>query len=402
MGSVKKLVLVLLPLTMSGIAVAMAANDEMSILFNSWLEGKPLALVKIRVETPKADGVCFIAVHRFPTSYNPTKNGTSEVIYREKVKCGEAIVVKDFIKMVQVGMRDERNGEAKPIFDSPEYAVVVISKSGGFSRIIQTDVVKPMTEVRLKTEFERSASGKQSSRQLDLQTACYISSNPDVCVADTKLTYLNSIPGLKVAFGLRDAPVSVMYIESWGSSCISINPNSPCPSSMWHSNGKKKTISQVGELSDYISNGKRAIVWGDVEYRYERHAVWDDDFEIYWKYELFYPTAIGGLSTPQIIGNYNPPSSPPYYARGPFKGTRSINFEKPYQSNSKLDLSTYIGLNVGSLSFGISVSPYKAGDDRYTTPYVKAVDVSGKSYDWYYWWYKNNDPMTYEVQFYGS
>jgi len=143
MGSVKKLVLVLLLPTMSGIAVAMAANDEMSILFNSWLEGKPLALVKIRVETPKADGVCFIAVHRFPTSYNPTKNGTSEVIYREKVRCGEAIVVKDFIKMVQVGMRDERNGEAKPIFDSPEYAVVVISKSGGFSRIIQTDVVKP-------------------------------------------------------------------------------------------------------------------------------------------------------------------------------------------------------------------------------------------------------------------
>ncbi|WP_290597149.1 MULTISPECIES: hypothetical protein [unclassified Archaeoglobus] len=384
-------------------ATATAANDEVSILFNSWLEGKPLGLVKISVETPKTDDVCFVAVHRFPTSYNPTEKwNQSDVVYRGKVKCGETVVVKDLIRMIQVGLRDEKNGEAKPIFDSPEYAIVVISKEGGFSRILQTDVVKPITELNVKAEFETTA-GK--SRKPDLETkssACYIRSNPDVCVVDVKLTYVNSIPGLKVAFGLDRSPPSLMYIESWGSSCISTNPDSPCPSSMWHSNGKKKTISQVSDLSDYISNGKKAIIWGDVEYRYERFAVWDDDFEIYWKYELFYPTAIGGLSTPQVIGNYHQPSSPPYYARGPFKGTKEVNFERPYQSNSKLSLTTYIGLNIGSLSFGISVSPYKAGDDRYTTPYIRIVDVSGKGYAWYYWWYRNNDPMTYKIQFYGN
>jgi hypothetical protein len=403
-GIAGRKVLALLVIVLVGsAATAMAANDEVTVLFNSWLEGKPLGLVKISVETPKADDVCFVAVHRFPTPSNPTENGTSELIYRGKVRCGETVVVKDFIRMVQTGTREERSGEVKLLYDSPEYAVVVISKSGGFSRIIQTDIVKPITRVSVKAEFV-SVLPKESVESFNANTKnyCVINSNPDVCVADVKLTYLNSIFGLKVAFGLDRSPPSLMYIESWGSSCVSTNPDSACPSSMWHSNGKKKTISQVSDLSDYILNGKKAIIWGDVEYRYERFAVWDDDFEIYWKYELFYPTAIRCLSTPEVIGNYYPPSFPPKYAAGPSKGTKEVNFERPYQSNSKLSLTTYIGLNIGSLSFGISVSPYKAGDDRYTTPYVRIVDISGKGYAWYYWWYRNNDQMTYEVQFYGT
>ncbi|WP_456468629.1 hypothetical protein [Archaeoglobus sp.] len=399
---------VLLLLVVSGVATAMAANDEISIIFNSWLEGKPKGIVRLNIETPKTDDVCFIAVHRFPTPYNPTEKwNQSDVVYRGKVSCGEAVVVKDVINLMQVGVREE-GGEKRPLYDSPEYAVVVISKEGGFNRILQTDIVKPITDVVVKAEFMGRGEFNEPdgfSKFIETQSRsseCYIHSNPDVCVVDTKLTYLNSIPGLKVAFGVREEPPSVMYIESWGSFCLSSDPDSACPQSMWYSSGKKKTISQTGELSDFISNGQRAIVWGDVEYRYERYAYWDDDFEIYWKYEFFYPTAIRGLSTPQIVGNYYPPTSPPYYAAGPLKGTRNLNFEEPYQSNEKLSLSTYIGLDIGPVSVGISVSPYKAGDDRYSTPYERAVDVSGKSYDWYYWWYRNNDPMTYEVEFYGS
>ena len=398
----KALSLVLVLVVVGGVP-AMAANDEISLLFNSWLEGKPLGMVKIEVDTPKSDDICFIAVHRFFTPSNPTKTwNQTDVIYRGKVKCGESVVVKDIIRMMQVGAR-EINGEVRPIYDSPEYAVVVVSKSGGFNRIIQTDIVKPITEVKVRAEFEKR--GTESIYLAEVQgksTTCYINSNPDSCVLDTKLTYLNSIPGLKTAFGVERNPPSVMHIESWGSFCFSSDPDTACPPSMWYSSGKKLTISQFGRLSEYISNGQRAIVWGDVEYRYERYALWDDDFEIYWKYEFFYPAAIMGLSTPQVVGNYYPPSSPPSYASGPYKENYEINFEEPYQSNVKLDLSTSIGLSIGPVSFGISISPYKSGDDRYSTPYVSVVDISGKSYPWYYWWYKNNDRMTYEVEFYGS
>ncbi len=400
MKKAASLLLVLLVVVGSAAVVA-AENDEVRVLFNSWLEGKPVALVKLEIETPKVDDVCFVAVHRFPTKFNPTK-GETEIVYRGKIRCGEALVVRDFIRMVQVGIREE-GGETKILYDSPQYAVVVISKSGGFTRVISTDIVKPVTEVDVKVEFMKPRSSEKVAKLSSKATqTCYIRNNPDICVADTKLTYINSIPGLKVAFGLERAPPSVMYLEGWGSFCFSSDLDTPCPASLWFSDGKVKTISQAKDLSDYVSNGERAIVWGDVEYRYVRYAYWDDDFEIYWKYEFFYPVAIKGLSTPQVIGNYNPPSSPPYYAAGPFKGSKELNFEKPYMSNDKLSLSTYIGLNIGPLSFGVSVSPYKAGDDRETTPYVKIVDVSGKSYDWWYWWYRNNDPMTYEVEFYGG
>lgn len=259
-----RLALLLVLVVLGSVVVpVMAANDEISLLFNSWLEGKPLGIVKISVETPKADDVCFIAVHRFFTPSNPTKVwNQTYVIYRGKVKCGESVIVKDVIRMVQVGSR-EINGEVRAIYDSPEYAVVVISKSGGFNRIIQTDIVKPITEVKVGAEFGKR--GTESIHHAEVQgksTTCYINSNPDSCVLDTKLTYLNSIPGLKTAFGVERNPPSIMYIESWGSFCFSSDPDTACPPSMWYSSGKRLTISQTGELSDYILNGQRAIVWG--------------------------------------------------------------------------------------------------------------------------------------------
>ncbi len=398
----RRVVYVLLVLLLgSALSFAVTTYNEVDVLFKSWLEGKPKGVVRLNIETPKSDDVCFVAVHRFFTPYNPTEKwNQTDIVYRGKVRCGETVVVKDIINLMQVGVREE-GGEKRLLYDSPEYAVVVISKQGGFSKVLQTDIARPITDVVVKVSFNEGRL-KEVTSSFETTSKCYIDENPDVCVADTKLTYINSIPGLKVAFGLEGTPPSVMYIESWGSFCYSRDPDSACPQSMWYSNGKKKTISQVGELSDFVSNGQRAIVWGDVEYRYERYAFWDDDLEIYWKYEFFYPTAIGGLPTPQIVGNYYPPRSPPRYAAGPLKGDIELNFEKPDQSDEKLSLSTSIGLSIGQVSIGISVSPYKAGDDRETTPYVKIVDVSRKGYDWYYWWYKNNDPMTYEVEFYGS
>jgi len=72
----------------------------------------------------------------------------------------------------------------------------------------------------------------------------------------------------------------------------------------------------------------------------------------------------------------------------------SENMRKPKQT-----IVPHLRLLV-DLRFIVSVNPYKIGDDSYPTPYVEVVDVSGKSYDWWYWWHKDDDPMTYEVEFY--
>ncbi|WP_290597150.1 MULTISPECIES: hypothetical protein [unclassified Archaeoglobus] len=420
----RRTVLVFLLLATGGVAVAMASNDEVSILFNSWLGGKPLGLVKMKIKIPEVKNArsCFVAVHRFPTPSNPTEKGLSEVVYRGKVPCNSEIEVKDLINMIEV-KTIEINGEIKAVFDSPEYFVVVMSDNGySFGRIIQTRIERPITAVEVKAKLEKPEenSAKLNSVKVNSKKSeeCDVhiehesgSYGYDVfaagsCIAKTRLTYINSIPGLKVAFGLKGGtPASAMYLESWGSSCISSDPFNPCPSYRWSSDGKKRATSLSSEVTSYIYNGQRAVVWGSVKYVYERHAYWDDDFNIYWKYDIFYPSRIRYLIPPEVVGSYQQPSSPPWYAGDPTKGDRDIWFDdEPYLSNHKLSISTYIGLNIGAFSMGISISPYKAGEDNelYTTPYIRIKDVSGKGYAWYYLWYKNNDPMTYEVQFYGS
>jgi hypothetical protein len=409
-------------LATGGVAVAMAANDEVSILFNSWLEGKPLGLVKMKIKIPEAKDArsCFVAVHRFPTPFNPTENGLSKVVFRGKVPCNSEIEVRDVINMVQV-KTVKVEGEIKAVFDSPEYFVLVMSDNYSFGRIIQTRIERPITTVEVKAKpgkpeenpsrLNSAKVSPEKSEKCDVHIEHESGSyGYDVfatgsCIAKTRLTYINSIPGLKVAFGLRGGtPTSAMYFESWGSSCISSDPFNPCPSYRWSSDGKKRATSLISRTTSYIYNGQRAVVWGSVKYIYERHAYWDDDFEIYWKYDIFYPSRITQLMSPEIVGSYNQPSSPPWYANGPARGDSEIWFDDPCISNSKLGISTYIGINIGAFSVGVSVSPYKAGEDnyKYTTPYINVRDVSGNSEDWWYWWYRNNDQMTYEVQFYGS
>ncbi|RSN72395.1 MAG: hypothetical protein DSO07_13040 [Thermoproteota archaeon] len=407
-------ILLLLPMV-----VAASQQDDLSILFNSWLEGKPKALIKLNVEIPKVEGAekCFLAVHRFPTPYNPTKDPKhTEIVYRGVVPCGSTITVKNFINMIQAGAKVEK-GEIKAVYDSPEYAVVVITSNGySFSRILQTSVEKPITDLNIKAELKKPEAtlGKVLPSSKDLlgaaESSCSITVGPDgtgYCAAKTKLTYLNSIPGLSVSFRLVDtSPPSAMYLEGWGAACATdSDPSKPCPAGFWGSQGKKLTYSTTGESTASISGGQRAIVWGSVLYKYE-HWVYED-YPVYYVYDFLYPQEIAGLLPLQMDGYYQEPSPLPGYARGPFVGSRSINFWPVYDSDNKLPLSTSISVGISvpsgpySLSLSISVSPYEAGSVQYDTPRVDVNDISGKDYGWYWWWYKDNDAMTYEVQFGG-
>jgi len=410
-------ILLLLPMV-----VAASQQDDLSVLFNSWLEGKPKALIKLNVEIPKVEGAekCFLAVHRFPTPYNPTKDPKyTDIVYRGVVPCGSTITVKNFINMIQVGAK-EKNGEIKAVYDSPEYAIVVITSNGySFSRILQTSVEKPITDLNIKAELKKPEAtlGKVLQQSNDVlgavESSCSVTityndgeNTKGYCVAKTKLTYLNSISGLSVSFGLvAGNPASAMYLEEWGASCVAVSdPSKPCSTSFWGSQGKKLAYSVYSGSTDPISNSYRAIVWGSIRYNYEHYAFWDSS-GFYWLYDFLYPYYIGGLLSPQVVGYYQKPSSPPSYAHGPLKGDGLIYFTPVYDSNNKLPLSTSISVSIpiGPLSLSISVSPYEAGQSNqlYTTPYVNVKDVSGRNYGWYYWWYKNDDAMTYEIQFWG-
>ncbi len=377
------------PIVIAAVLIAAAAlallNDESQQLCRSWLEGNPKALVKISVSVPPGDE-CFVAVHRFPTDYNPTEKGRSKVVYRGVVPCGSTIVVRDELRMLQVGVKESWN-DVKPVYASPEYAVIVASKDGSFVRIVHPLVTRPITEVRVSARFERNADLEASGK------LCRMEDIP-ACVVAVNLTYLNSIPGLRVGFGLEAR--NAIYFESWGSACVSQSDDG-CPQEFWHPAGAKLAESDVSEVS-YVSNGVRALVSALVEYAYERHAYRHGDR--YWNYELLYPTTIGGIRvTP--IGSYVP-QQPPKYAAGPKIGNVSIWFPTEFEGFRRLNMTTNFTLEIGSTRIALSVSPYAGYPVHWlgrSTPYVDVIDVGGVAY---HFWYKDDDPANYEVGFAGG
>ena len=79
-----------------------------------------------------------------------------------------------------------------------------------------------------------------------------------------------------------------------------------------------------------------------------------------------------------------------------------ISFGDAYGSDEKVGgvLTTGVNFRYEPGCTQLDVSVYKAGrqDRLYTTPYLVVYDVSGREHGWFYWWYCDGDPMTYEVE----
>ncbi|MGC8584438.1 MAG: hypothetical protein ACP5MH_12045 [Thermoproteus sp.] len=418
--STKKLVAIAVLVTASAAFYLVIASTQsyIQVLFNSWLEGKPKGLVEIEVATPHTGGRCLVAVHRLPTYMNPTPNWRSEVVYRGVVDCGAVVTAESLINLHEVGY----NGTAI-IYDSPQYIVIVISNNwSSFIKTITTKITRPITKIHVDAYFggsRRETGVVRSSTGVDPESTCDVaidgqtySPGPELwghCVAPTKIAYLNSIQGLQTQFKVvGGVPASAVYLEGWGAGCFSDFDHvmEPCPASTWSSAGKFRTVSVVTQTSDPIANGQRAVVWGGVYYQYEHYAYSDWGGFTYYVYDILYPVKLLDLLPVQVVGSYAQPPAPPSYASPYTKGDAEIWFTPVSVTDNKLALSTSIGVNIDVFAFSvsISVSPYEAGENNayYTTPSVIVHDISGRSYAWWAWWYLDNNPMTYEVQFYGS
>jgi hypothetical protein len=128
---------------------------------------------------------------------------------------------------------------------------------------------------------------------------------------------------------------------------------------------------------------------------------------------IIYPVEIGDFDGAGVypVGYYVQPSSPPSYAYGPVTGGGEYSFamyeDKVRETDYKIDVTTSISFCANAwqaigLCASLNINVYKAGrhDSQYTTPAFVVYDKSGRRFGWYYWWFKNNDPMTYEVMFY--
>jgi len=141
-----------------------------------------------------------------------------------------------------------------------------------------------------------------------------------------------------------------------------------------------------------------------VEYVYERKVSCGGYTCYYFHY--LYPVEIRGVYRADqypiggYIEAYTPPDTAPTYSYVGC-GSQSIDFTPTYVSDSSLvSTSVNFSLSLGSIRWSatLTVDFYKAGrsDDRYVTLYVSISAPHGFCY---YWWYNNDDKMTYEILF---
>ncbi|BEP17398.1 hypothetical protein PYJP_07500 [Pyrofollis japonicus] len=424
------------------------AADELQILFNNYVKGKESAIINLHVEVPKVNADwCTVYVARFPTPSNPVKKGGLELVALKRTRPGQSVVVKSFIEnAIPVAYkRDPDIGALKILYREPqEYLISVkcykkISDRkarlvGAYTRIHihEVRIKKPIMSVEINAGLAQPkpvkpkpvSIKKRDYGTLNLGSAPnYVScnfGNSDVCVASTRLAKLNSIPGLEVTYKLELNPPSAVYLSSYMSDCVEYDLLT-CECSQWGSwteSGKKLTPSNVvdapGTNPGSVSDGEKGYVYGFVEYAKEYIPGSSDGFAgvcYLGPSYLVYPVQINDYDGVYQVGYYVQPSSPPPYATGPVKGSRGHPFadyrDKVRETDEKIGVSTSISFCANAwqaigLCGSLNIDVYKAGrhDSQYTTPLFFIYDRSGRDFGWYYWWFKDNDPMTYEVMFY--
>ncbi len=420
-------------------------RDELTVVFESWRSGRPVVLVKLNVIVPKIDAdECFVAIHRFPTMYAPTGDRT-ERLFAEVVTPGTTVSVSKFIPGIPVKthLDEKTNQYVIDYYEPQEFIIITHCVKGNttvfkFSRIVE---VYPRNIVhredvdvgKLAEELRKGQSTSIHTSNVDVrddgssagspQFSCNIECSGGRCWCITWVSgpYLYSIEGLETSFCLyhdRWGISSAVYIEGFFD--ITSCPGSCSLKPQWSSVGKVLTPAIVGGCTQPGLQGYNKVrIYFNVTYRYEENWWCDQASGVCWIYRFLYPEAIGGVGRADVLGVE---SLSPYIPQrptsgvvvvGPALGDKSIYFDgifKDYYTyRSDISIaSVNITFNYARFwSTTLEVHFYGCGviDRQYTTPYVKVVDVSGKAYQWYYWWYKpsemysEGDPMTYEILF---
>ena len=104
-------IIILFFLLVTPILAETSNYDEAKLTINSWLGGKPKVLVKLDMHLPETvKGKCYVLVRRFPTMYNPTKDGYTEKVYAGVHKPGAVIEVKKTLNVYVSEIKiDEKN-----------------------------------------------------------------------------------------------------------------------------------------------------------------------------------------------------------------------------------------------------------------------------------------------------
>jgi hypothetical protein len=440
---VKVLIFSAVALVVFAIASHVIGGDELQILIDNWLKGKPRMIVKLEISLPKVDAdKCIVHVRRFPTMYNPTKDGYTEPVYTGVHKPGAKVTVGRILNAyVAKYEADERTGQLRVGYYEPQEFLVLVGcvKDGrqvySWARIVE---VRPKTAIYTERVDAPALAQKPSTTQQaggskarhedggGVGASTPTGSSPrgfftcnivvreedgkhgrGYCITWVGGPYLYSTSGLTARFCLKGGtPASAVYIEAFWS---------PYPGAKlrgvsgveWSSAGEKLASSIVTACSSPLTGNHRDRICFQVRYQYEWGVYWcDSSSGICYGYQLLYPVLITSIASSSQLGltptpeNYTPPSSPPPHAYLGAAGFERIYFGRygAHESDAILPLpGTIITFTYADRwSAPLTVHLYRAGrfDSQYVTPYVEV-----SSSRTFHWWFRGDDPMSYEILF---
>jgi len=407
-------------------------SDEIQVIVSSWFEGRSRMLVKLEIRLPQVEADrCAVMVRRFPTMYNPTKEGYTELIYRGLHQPGATVEVKNtlFAYVAKYGLDPRTNEYVVEYYEPQEYAIFVNCARGNatvfkwarivevFPRsIIHTKGVEvggsryelgpsSSSTTPLPPESDRDEGGGGGSNPFSCSIVI-VEESPDYsykrgeCYTWVRGPAIYSIDGLTTSFVLWTYPRSAIYLEAFADSEFCVVNCRTEGQVQWGSIGKKLTPSVVSRETSGLAGYYKDAIYFYVRYNYE-YSVWCDSFAgfclLYWG---LYPADIRTVkrsaeepSLPYSLYPYTPPA-PPYYKTPEGPGEVLIWFNATSETDISLYRVTVSFTYAGIWTASLTVSYYKAvrSDSQYTTPAVRI-----RSTRYYWWWYKDNDPRNCEV-----
>jgi hypothetical protein len=416
----KALALVLVPLIMfSAFIGVFLYRDEISVLVNSWLNNNPQVLVKLKVKLPSVDAdVCFVAVHRFETPYVPV----NERLFAGIVAPGVEVEVKKLIPAIPVKLRyDERTKQYVVEYYEPQQFFILVHcvkgdttvfKYGRVYEVFPRSIIhQEVIEIQGSSRPPRLSANLIDGGGGSTQPTCniyriYDPNDPFArgeCRTWVLGPYLYSIEGLRTRYGIKHYPKpSAIYLTAFYDSawcppyCEEITPN-------WKEAGKMLAPSLADKVTDWLTGNSKVRVAFDVAYRYYMYDWCDGVAGVCWFYWLLAPYRVYGVLKASGVGlgyvEYYSPPQHPNYAHDMY-GDITLWFEINQQTDEVIVTIT-IGFSCDyeGWSAGLSISFYKAvrSDNQYASPFVYIEDLTGRTYTWYYWWYKDNNPLNLEI-----